>query len=86
MSPIHRYDLRNGALLSHRHRGVCPDRGGKLSAEELARSCLIRIAAREPAVRAWSFLDPDHVVRVARELDKTPPAAGSTACPSASRT
>ena len=24
-------------------------------------------------MRAWSFLDPDHVVRVARELDKTPP-------------
>jgi len=44
----------------------------KLSCEELIRSCLVRIAARDATVKAWLFLDPDHVVRRARELDKTP--------------
>jgi Asp-tRNA(Asn)/Glu-tRNA(Gln) amidotransferase A subunit family amidase len=42
----------------------------KLSCEELVRSCLARIARRDPVVRAWLWLDPDHVVRRARELDK----------------
>jgi Asp-tRNA(Asn)/Glu-tRNA(Gln) amidotransferase A subunit family amidase len=45
---------------------------GKLGVEDLARSCLERVAAREPAVRAWSFLDPAQVLRDARELDKMP--------------
>lgn len=45
----------------------------KLSAEELARSCLARIAAREPAVKAWLHVDPDQVIRNARELDKLAP-------------
>jgi Asp-tRNA(Asn)/Glu-tRNA(Gln) amidotransferase A subunit family amidase len=42
----------------------------QLSCEELVRSCLARVAAREADVRAWLWLDPDHVVRRARELDK----------------
>ena len=42
----------------------------QLSCEELARSCLARIQRRDPAVRAWLWLDPDHVIRRARELDK----------------
>jgi Asp-tRNA(Asn)/Glu-tRNA(Gln) amidotransferase A subunit family amidase len=42
----------------------------QLSCEELARSCLARIKRRDPAVRAWLWLDPDHVIRRARELDK----------------
>jgi hypothetical protein len=45
---------------------------GKLSCEELARSCLARIAAREPAVRAWLYLDPEQAIRNAREIDKSP--------------
>jgi Asp-tRNA(Asn)/Glu-tRNA(Gln) amidotransferase A subunit family amidase len=45
----------------------------QLSCEELARSCLARIAARDANVRAWLWLDPDHVIRRARELDKLPP-------------
>jgi Asp-tRNA(Asn)/Glu-tRNA(Gln) amidotransferase A subunit family amidase len=44
----------------------------KLSCEELIRSCLGRIAARDADVKAWLYLDPDHVIRRARELDKTP--------------
>ena len=42
----------------------------KLSCEELTRSCLARIRARDPVVKAWLSLDPDHVIRRARELDK----------------
>lgn len=45
---------------------------GELTSEDLARACLARIVEREPAVRAWSWLDPDAVLRAARELDKTP--------------
>lgn len=45
----------------------------KLSCEELTRSCLARIAQRDPAVKAWLFLDPDLAIRNARELDKRPP-------------
>ena len=35
---------------------------GQASAESVARACLERIAAREPAVQAWQFLDPDLVI------------------------
>lgn len=46
----------------------------ELSCEELARSTLAHIEAREPTVRAWSYIDPGQVLRNARELDKAPPA------------
>jgi amidase len=36
----------------------------------LARSCLERIALREPAVHAFAHLDPDRVLAQARELDR----------------
>ena len=42
---------------------------GKLSSEELVRACLTRIAAREPEVRAWAFLDPDLALMQARQRD-----------------
>jgi Asp-tRNA(Asn)/Glu-tRNA(Gln) amidotransferase A subunit family amidase len=45
---------------------------GTLGVEDFARACLGHIAAREPTVRAWSYLDPAQVLRDARELDKTP--------------
>ncbi|SRR6266851_830146 len=45
---------------------------GEITAEQLARACLARIAAREADVRAWSYVDPDAVIRQARELDKLP--------------
>jgi hypothetical protein len=45
---------------------------GDITAEQLARACLARIALREADVRAWSFIDPDAVIRQARELDKLP--------------
>ncbi len=45
----------------------------QMSCEELARSCLARIAARDASVKAWLWLDPDHVIRRARELDTLGP-------------
>ncbi len=49
---------------------------GELSAEDLARSCLSRIAERDPAVKAWIHVDPDAVIRKAREADKIRVARG----------
>jgi Asp-tRNA(Asn)/Glu-tRNA(Gln) amidotransferase A subunit family amidase len=47
-------------------------RDGRITAEAVARACLARIAERDADVRAWSFVDPDAVIRRARELDKGP--------------
>ncbi len=47
-------------------------RDGRLTAEQLVRACLERIEARDPDVRAWTFLDPASALRQARELDKGP--------------
>lgn len=46
----------------------------KLSSEELVRSCLARIDARDAQVRAWLHVDPDRALRAAREADKRAPA------------
>jgi len=43
---------------------------GQITVEEIARACLERIAKRDAEVRAWSYVDPDAVIRQARELDK----------------
>lgn len=45
-------------------------RDGSLTAEALTRSCLERIAERDPIVKAWSYLDPVLAIRSAREVDK----------------
>ncbi len=47
-------------------------RSRQLSCEELARACLARIGKRDPIVKAWLSLDPDHVIARARALDKLP--------------
>jgi Asp-tRNA(Asn)/Glu-tRNA(Gln) amidotransferase A subunit family amidase len=47
-------------------------RNKELSCEELVRSCLARVDSRDADVRAWLWLDPDHALRRARELDKLP--------------
>ncbi len=39
------------------------------TAEAVARVCLDHIAAREPHVEAWQFLDPNLVIKQARALD-----------------
>lgn len=48
-------------------------RDGRLSCEDLVRSCLERITLRDPLVRAWLHVDPERAIRDARELDKSPP-------------
>jgi amidase len=42
---------------------------GELTAEALVRACLERIAAEEPRVQAWEFLDPELALSQARRLD-----------------
>ena len=46
---------------------------GSISSESLVESCLERIAAREPSVRAWVFLDPDAALKQARKMDRIKP-------------
>lgn len=43
---------------------------GALRAAELASACLAQIAAREPEVQAWAWLDGDHVMAEAQRLDR----------------
>jgi Asp-tRNA(Asn)/Glu-tRNA(Gln) amidotransferase A subunit family amidase len=45
-------------------------RGGEISSEQLVKACLDRISAIEGRVQAWSFLDPEHALRQARDCDK----------------
>jgi Asp-tRNA(Asn)/Glu-tRNA(Gln) amidotransferase A subunit family amidase len=47
--------------------------GGELTAEAVVRSCLERIAEREPVVRAWSHLAAEAALSSAREFDRTSP-------------
>jgi Asp-tRNA(Asn)/Glu-tRNA(Gln) amidotransferase A subunit family amidase len=47
--------------------------GGELTAEAVVRSCLERIAEREPVVRAWSHLAAEAALSSAREFDRTRP-------------
>ena len=42
---------------------------GTLTSEALVRACLERIAEREPAVRAWAYLDPDLALAQAKAAD-----------------
>ncbi|HZA13847.1 MAG TPA: amidase, partial [Myxococcaceae bacterium] len=41
----------------------------EISAEELVRACLARIAAREPEVSAWQILDEPRALAEARRID-----------------
>ncbi|MGH7093119.1 MAG: amidase family protein, partial [Stellaceae bacterium] len=43
---------------------------GRLTAEAVVQSCLDRIRAREPIVRAWAHLDAGAVLAAARAADK----------------
>lgn len=46
---------------------------GELTSEALVRSCLERISAREPEVRAWAFLDAELALAQARACDRETP-------------
>jgi Asp-tRNA(Asn)/Glu-tRNA(Gln) amidotransferase A subunit family amidase len=43
-----------------------------ITCEEIARACIERVKLRETTVKAWSFFDPDRVLRQAREFDLQP--------------
>ncbi|MCZ6813359.1 MAG: amidase, partial [Alphaproteobacteria bacterium] len=45
---------------------------GDITSEALVRDCLARIDARDDAVRAWDYLNPDHAIDQAKALDATP--------------
>lgn len=44
-------------------------RDGALSAEELVEACLARIAEADPAIEAWTYIDPEHARTQARARD-----------------
>ena len=46
---------------------------GRLTAEAFAGACLDRIAAREPIVGAWHYLDREDALAAARRRDREPP-------------
>ena len=46
---------------------------GDITAEQLVRACLERIAARESEVEAWAHVDPDRAVAEARVVDEAGP-------------
>lgn len=48
-------------------------RNGSLSAEELTRECLARIAAHETLVQAWNWIEPQRAIKLAQEVDATRP-------------
>lgn len=48
-------------------------KAGSLTVEDYAKSLLARIEQRDPVVKAWAYLDPELVLRRARELDQVPP-------------
>ncbi len=45
-------------------------REGRLKSAELVRACLDRVQAADGEVRAWTFLDPEHAIKQAEELDQ----------------
>ncbi|MGE0258819.1 MAG: amidase [Alphaproteobacteria bacterium] len=47
---------------------------GRLTAEALVAACLERIAAREPTVGAWQYLDPEAALAEARRRDASAPS------------
>jgi len=49
-------------------------KAGDISVEEYAKSLLARIEARDEAVQAWAYLDPEFVIKQAKALDAIPKA------------
>src|SRR5262250_4022779 len=44
---------------------------GEITSEELVAACLDRVAALEPQLHAWAFLDRDRALEQARAADAT---------------
>ena len=62
ITPTHRWTALEIAAAVNERRTSC---------EAIARACLERIAAREPVVQAWEYLDADLVIAQARALDES---------------
>jgi Asp-tRNA(Asn)/Glu-tRNA(Gln) amidotransferase A subunit family amidase len=45
---------------------------GKYTAVQFAEACLARIEARDREVQAWEYVDPQNVLKQARECDRSP--------------
>ncbi|MEW6670326.1 MAG: amidase [Thermodesulfobacteriota bacterium] len=45
-------------------------RSGKITSEELVRSCLDRITEAEETVHAWAYIDGEYAIKQARDADK----------------
>lgn len=52
---------------------VARTKDGSLTVQDYAESLLSRIQQRDPVVKAWAHLDPELVLKRARELDQVPP-------------
>lgn len=47
-------------------------KNGQLGVVQYAEALLARIAARDPEVHAWAYIDHEYVLTQARKLDKLP--------------
>jgi len=45
-------------------------RAGEITSEELVRACLDHISGIEERIGAWTYLDPEHALKQAREADQ----------------
>ncbi|MBX9741426.1 MAG: amidase [Beijerinckiaceae bacterium] len=61
--PLHELGLAESARLIA---------AGEITSESLVAACLARIEAREPVVKAWSFIDPELALAQARACDAGP--------------
>lgn len=48
-------------------------RAGTITSVRLVETCLERIEAQEPRIRAWAHLNPEEALRQAHQLDSVPP-------------
>lgn len=66
-------DLRNkgpaGLNLLTAHAASLRLAAGEITSEALVADCLARIAARDPEIGAWAFIDPDYALEQARARD-----------------
>lgn len=51
---------------------VAEIKAGSLTVEDYARALLARVEERDARVQAWAFLDPETVLKQARDLDRVP--------------
>ena len=51
--------------------------GKQTTSVAIVQDCLARIAAREPDIRSWAYLDPEAALRQARACDCAPRGGAS---------